>query len=156
MFTPGIIKNPEGSLDITKAVHSEEIVPAPWTFVISRFHCACTNYSNRTVSWMVADEVLKNPSLTRVAISNKGWNNIESSDHLFCQSWELCFEPQCAGDGHPVSSIKKAPACQVGGYGFNSWPDQFSSSLNNRGEIAVFVIIIIYKSLFLSEIWFLN
>ena len=39
LFTPVIVKYMEKNLDITKPRYSEQILPVPWQFVISRFHC---------------------------------------------------------------------------------------------------------------------
>ena len=65
-FTQGKVKNMEKSLDRTNLFMAKKL--CPWTFVICRFHCACSNiFSNRIVGWMVA-EVLKNPLFTKVTM----------------------------------------------------------------------------------------
>lgn len=38
-FTPVIVKYLEKNLDITKPHYSEHILPVPWPFIISGFHC---------------------------------------------------------------------------------------------------------------------
>ena len=38
-FTPIIVKYVKKNLNITKTLYSEQILPVPWPFVISRFHC---------------------------------------------------------------------------------------------------------------------
>ena len=38
-FTPVMVKYMENNLDITKPRYSEQILPVPWHFFFSRFHC---------------------------------------------------------------------------------------------------------------------
>ena len=42
-FTTEIVKYMEKNLDITKPcyINSKQILPVPWLFVVSRFHCSC-------------------------------------------------------------------------------------------------------------------
>ena len=43
-FTPVIVKYTKKNLEITKPRYSELILPVPWPFVTSRFHCTYRTY----------------------------------------------------------------------------------------------------------------
>ena len=60
-FTPVRVKYMKKNLDTTKPRYSELILPVPWPFVISRFHCNCFNQ----VSHSLILSLLRIPRVSR-------------------------------------------------------------------------------------------
>ena len=69
-FTPVMIKYMKKNLDITKPRYSEQIVPVPWPFVTSRFHCMCRP-KGYTVDSLLTDTSIRRTFYGKVTFANK-------------------------------------------------------------------------------------
>ena len=53
-FSPVIVKYTKKNLEITKPRYSELILPVPWPFVTSRFHCNKNEWNSQKAIWSLA------------------------------------------------------------------------------------------------------